>query len=464
MALAGLCLPAAGCHGASAPAGADRGGRERLEMWALGREGEVVPELLRGFERRHPELRIVVQQIPFVAAHEKLLTAFVGRGTPDLAQLGSTWIAEFGTIGALAPLDSRVAGSRALAAADYFPGSWDGGVLDGKLYAIPWYVDTRLLFYRRDLLTAAGCETPPRSWSSWRLCMEKVKARAGRDGYAILLPTNEYPPPVALCLAAGSPLLRDGGRYGAFRDPHSRRALAFYLDAFRAGLAPAVPDYQVSNYYQLFGQGWFAMYISGPWDVGELRRRLPPALTGRWATAPLPAPDELGGGIGRSEVGGSSLVIFRGSRHQRAAWELIEYLSQPEQQVRFHALTGDLPARRSAWQAPSLAGDPLARAFREQLQRAVPAPKVPEWEQIANLIWEHTESVIRGRRSFDQALADLDHDADRVLEKRRWLLQRRQALPAGSGNGRATGGVAAGAARRLAQPAGAASAGGGEGR
>jgi multiple sugar transport system substrate-binding protein len=441
-AVAALLLPAAGCGGCGAhrPAGGHREGREgrggrreRLEMWALGREGEVVQQLLPEFERRHPELSVVVQQIPFNQAHEKLLTAFVGRGTPDLAQLGTTWIAEFATVGALAALDERVAGSTALAAGDYFPGSWDGGVIDGRLYGIPWYVDTRLLFYRRDLLAAAGCELPPRSWSSWRRCMERVKARAGRDGFAILLPTNEYPPPVALCLAARSPLLRDGGRYGAFRDPRSRRALAFYVDTFHAGLAQAVPDYQTPNYHQLFGQGWISMFISGPWDVGELRRRLPPALDGRWATAPLPAPDELGGGTGQSEVGGSSLVVFRGSRHQRAAWRLIEYLSQPEQQARFYALIGDLPARRAAWQAPALAGDPMARAFREQLLHAVPAPKVPEWEQIANLIWEHSERVIEGRQGLDQALADLDRDADRILEKRRWLLARHAAAAGGGG-------------------------------
>jgi multiple sugar transport system substrate-binding protein len=438
--LAILWLPLAGCGGAVHGQDGDRrgrGGPERLEMWALGREGEVVQQLLPEFERRHPGLRVEVQQIPFIAAHEKLLTAFVGRSTPDLAQLGSTWIPELAAIGALAGLDDRLAGSRSLAAADFFPGGWDSGVIDGRVYAIPWYVDTRLLFYRSDLLRAAGCDMPPRTWSSWRRCMERVKARAGADNFAILLPINEYPPPVALLLDAGSPLLRDGGRYGAFRDPRSRRAMAFYVDLFRSGLAPAVPDYRVANVYQLFAQGYFAMYVSGPWDVGEFRRKLPPALAGSWATAPLPVPDEDGEGAGNSEVGGSSLVIFRGSRHAREAWELVEYLSEPAQQARFFTLIGDLPARRAAWQDPALAADPRVGAFREQLQHAVPAPKVPEWEQIANRIWERSEAVVEGRQALDQALAGLDRDADRILEKRRWLLerQRRRRPPAQPGGG-----------------------------
>ena len=440
--LASLWLPLAGCGGAvhgHAGGNRGRGEPERLELWALGREGEVVQQLLPELERRHPGLRVEVQQIPVIAAHEKLLTAFVGRSTPDLAQLGSTWIPEFAAIGALAGLDARLAGSRTLAAADYFPGGWDSGVIDGRVYAIPWYVDTRLLFYRSDLLQAAGCELPPRTWSSWRRCMERVKARAGAGNFAILLPVNEQPPQVALLLEAGSPLLRDGGRYGAFRDPRSRRAMAFYADLFRAGLAPAVPDYRVANLYQLFAQGYFAMYISGPWDVGEFRRRLPPEMAGRWATAPLPVPDEDGPGAGNSLVGGSSLVIFRGSRHARAAWELIEYLSEPAQQARLFALIGDLPARRAAWQDPALAADPRVGAFREQLRHAVPPPKVPEWEQIATRIWERSESVVEGRQDLDQALAGLDRDADRILEKRRWLLerqrQRQRRPPAQPGGG-----------------------------
>jgi multiple sugar transport system substrate-binding protein len=432
----GVAGTAGGAGGAGGgQGGGGRGRPERLELWALGREGEMVQQLLPEFERRHPGLRVEVQQIPFIAAHEKLLTAFVGRSTPDLAQLGSTWIPEFAAIGALAGLDGRLAGSRAVAAADYFPGGWDSGVIDGRVYAIPWYLDTRLLFYRSDLLRAAGCETPPRTWSSWRRCMERVKARAGAGNFAILLPINESPPQVALLLEAGSPLLRDGGRYGAFRDPRSRRAMAFYVDLFRAGLAPAVPDWRVANLYQLFGQGYFAMYVSGPWDVGEFRRRLPPEMAGRWATAPLPAPDEDGAGAGNSLVGGSSLAIFRGSRHARAAWELIEYLSEPAQQARFFALVGDLPARRAAWQDPALAADPRVAAFREQLQHAVPEPKVPEWEQIATRIWERSESVVEGRQGLDQALAGLDRDADRILEKRRWLLARRSRPPAGAGGG-----------------------------
>jgi multiple sugar transport system substrate-binding protein len=61
-----------------------------LRFWAMGREGEVVLELLSDFERTHPGIRVDVQQVPWIAAHEKLLTAFAGGVTPDICQLGNT--------------------------------------------------------------------------------------------------------------------------------------------------------------------------------------------------------------------------------------------------------------------------------------------------------------------------------------------------------------------------------------
>jgi multiple sugar transport system substrate-binding protein len=401
-------------------------GAVTLRFWALGREGEVVKDLIPEFERRNPGLRVEVQQIPFLNAHEKLLTACVGHSTPDLAQAGNTWIPELANLGAIAPLDERVRRSGVVAQADYFPGIWDTNVVDGSLHGIPWYVDTRLLFYRSDLLAAAGFAEPPRTWSQWLEAMRRVKARAGPGRFAILLPIDEYEQPLILGRELGAGLLRDGDRHGDFRSPAFRQAAGFYVGLYRAGLAPPWSNSQISNVYQQFAAGDYAFYITGPWNVGEFRRRLPPGMQDRWKTAPMPAPDTAHDRPGVSLAGGASLVLFRASRHPEEAWKLVEFLSEPAVQVRFHQLTGDLPPRASAWAAPSLAGDPQSAAFRVQLQRVAPAPKVPEWEEISIQIWQSLEPAIRGRETVDEALADLDHRVDLILEKRREVLAGRR--------------------------------------
>jgi multiple sugar transport system substrate-binding protein len=227
---------------------------------------------------------------------------------------------------------------------------------------------------------------------------------------------------VILGLQTGATLVRDGGRYGAFRAPEFRRAASFYVSLFADGLAPRVTNAQVSNVYQQFAAGDFAMWVTGPWNLGEFRHRLPAERQDLWSTAPLPAPGPVPGAPGLSIAGGSSLAVFKASRRKDDAWKVVEFLSAPEQQLRFYALSGDLPARIRAWEDPALRDDLKAHAFAEQLRHVVAAPKLPEWESIATRVLERMESVIRGRVPLDDALAALDADADRILEKRRWIL------------------------------------------
>ena len=92
-------------------------------------------------------------------------------------------------------------------------------------------------------------------------------------------------------------------------------------------------------------------------------------------------------------------------------------------QREFYRLTGDLPARRSAWGA-GLAEDPHARAFRDQLGRVRPVPKVPEWERIATELRLAVEKAVRGELPAAGLAEELDARADRILEKRRWMLDR----------------------------------------
>lgn len=406
--------------------------RDVVRFWAMGYEGEVVTRLIPEFERLHPGIRVEVQQLPVTAAHEKLLTAFAGDGLPDVCALGNTWLAEFAELGALTPLEPYLARSPALDPGDYFPGPWQTGVLDGHVYAVPWYVETRLPFYRKDILAAAGVERLPRDWQEWRAALAAVKREVGPQRYAILLPLNEYEPLLNLAIQQPGPLLRDGGRYGNFRSAGFKRTLAFYKEMFDRGWAPPVSNNQISNVWDEFGRGYYAFYVNGPWNIAEFRKRLPPSLADAWGTMPLPGPD----GPGASVAGGASFVLFRASRNRDAAWKLVEFLSDPQVQIRFHGMTGNLPPRRSAWaRSGALAQDPYTRPFRDQLERAKPAPKVPEWERIAQELRIVGERMVAGHLTVEQAAAELDRRADAILEKRRWMLGRpaAEAAPAAGG-------------------------------
>ena len=393
-----------------------------LTFWAVGREGEVAAELLTGFERQHPEIDLEIQKLPWTAAHEKLLTAYAGETLPDVCQLGNTWVPEFAALNALHGLDERQQGSTIIAKSDYFAGFFDSNRVDETLYGIPWYVDTRLLYYRRDLLSQAGFDAPPTTWEEWSRMLAAIKELVGPDRYSVLLPINEFEPLLVFALQQPQEVLRDDGRYGNFRSENFRRALGFYVNMFDRGWAPRMTNTQVSNVWDEFGNGYFSFYISGPWNIAEFRKRLPPKLKDAWMTAPMPGPE----GPGVSSAGGASLVIFESSRNKDAAWQLIEYLSQPEIQQRFYELTGDMPPRRTSWSLPALAQSPYAKAFHEQLDRVRSPPKEPEWERIAQEMRLAAERVVQKQASIDQAVTALDAKTDSILEKRRWMMSKEQ--------------------------------------
>jgi multiple sugar transport system substrate-binding protein len=292
----------------------------------------------------------------------------------------------------------------------------------GELYGVPWYVDTRVLFYRTDVIPK-----PPRTWSEWIATMDRLKKSSTRkDFYPLLMPTNEWPQPVTLALQRGATLVSEDG-HARFTDPQFVEAFSFYTSIYQRGYAAAMSNSQVANLYQQFAAGDFVMFVSGPWDVGNLRDRLTKEQQKLWSTAPLPAPDGTPQ-PGVSLSGGSSLVLFRHSSKGDAAWKFIEYLSRPDVQIRFYELSGDLPARRSAWNVPALVNDPQIASFRTQLDRTVALPRVPEWENIATTVFEYGQIAARGGIAPEVVASRLNAKVEGMLEKRRWVLARHAAF------------------------------------
>jgi multiple sugar transport system substrate-binding protein len=390
-----------------------------LRFWAIGREGEVAGQLAQDFMRKHPDIRVDVQKMPSTAAHEKLLTAYAGDALPDVCQLGNTWLAEFDALNALEPLEGYVAAS-SFPLDDYFPAIVDSNRIAGRLVGIPWYVDTRLLFYRTDMLKEAGFDAPPTTWSEWTDMLAAIKAMVGPRRYSILLPINEFEQLVIFGLQQPADLLRDNNRFGNFRSPDFRRALTFYHQMFVREWAPRMTNTQISNVWDELGNGYYVFYMSGPWNIAEFKKRLPERLQEHWMTAPVPGPH----GPGVSSAGGASLVILRDSKLKEQAWKFIEYLSSVETQRHFYQLTGDIPPRRATWETPELVSSKHARAFRVQLDRVRVSPQVPEWERIATEMRMAAERVVQGTATVDQAVVALDHKADEILEKRRWMMDK----------------------------------------
>jgi len=380
-----------------------------LRFWAMGDEGGKVGQLMPDFEAANRS-----------AAHEKLLTAYVGDSLPDVSQVGNTWISELAAIGSLAPLPA----AQASLLTDQFPAVLDTNRINGQIYGVPWYVDTRVQFFRRDLFAKLGMSSPPPRWADWKASLHQIKRLSGPGNYAILLPLNEFEQLLTFGLQQPDPLLRDNGAFGNFASPGFKAALAFYKSLFDEGLAPIATASQISNIWNEFAKGFYSVFVSGPWTIGDLKSRLPVSFQSSWATSVMPGPD----GPGASAPGGASLVVPRTARDPATSWRLIDYLTRPATQARFQQIAGSLPSRRSAWDVPALADDPNVRILGRQLDIARPLPKVPEWERIATEVQVVAEAMVRGHFTLDAAASEMNHRADKLLAKRRWMLDRGRAL------------------------------------
>jgi len=394
-----------------------------ISFWAMGAEGEFVQKLVPEFEKQNPGIKVKVQMVPWTAAQEKLVTAYASENSPDVYQLGNTWVPQFSALGAIEELDQWIQKSSIVKREKYFEGIWDTNLLENKVYGIPWYVDTRVLFYRKDVLAKAGYNSPPKTWDELYDCSKKIKATQPADKYPIYVPTNEWAPFVIFGLQANANLLKNNATYGNFQSKEFQTAFSFLINFIKENLAPMSVS-QVTNIYQAFAGEYLNMYISGPWNVNEFKKWMTGDLADKWMTAPLPnISNEKYPGV--SLAGGSSLVMSKHSEKKAYAWKFIEYLSTPKTQAELYHLINDLPAVKEAWNDPLLKDDIYLKAFYDQFQNVVATPKIPEWEQIVfSKLQQYAEYTARGVMSVDEAMKAMDGDVNTILEKRRWMISR----------------------------------------
>ncbi len=394
-----------------------------IDFWGLGSEGEFVKQLIPKFEAENPGIKVKVQMTPWTAAQEKLISAFASDNLPDVFQLGNTWIPQFAQLDAIANLNEWLQKSKVIQKEKYFEGIWDTNVIDSLVYGIPWYIDTRVLFYRTDVLQKAGFNSPPKTWDELYLLSKKIKeVNKNIERYAIYIPTNEWANFIIFGLQNGADILKDNNTYGNFSSKKFTEAFTYLVNFYKENLTPLGVS-QVTNVYQAFAEEYFSMYISGPWNISEFKKWMTGDLKDKWMTAALPGPDENTKGV--SLAGGSSLVISRKSKHKSEAWKLIEFLSKSETQIEFYHLVNDLPAVKEAWKDTSLSSNIYMKAFYEQFNYVVATPKIPEWEQIVfSKLQQYVELAARNVLTVKEALKKLDDDVNVILEKRRWMLNK----------------------------------------
>ncbi|MFC2061299.1 extracellular solute-binding protein [Elusimicrobiota bacterium] len=384
---------------------------KEIIVWAMGYEGTQIGKMARKFEQENPGVKVRTQAIPWGAAHEKLLTSIVGGVPPDVSQMGTTWIPEFQSMNSFEPLDEYIERSE-VKKEDFFESSFGIGKIDNKIYGIPWYVETRVLFYRKDILAKAGYSAPPGNWKEFLEIASSLARDTNGDGkidrYGTALPVRDWQVFLPFLWQNEGAILRDGNSQIAVGEDSFARSLEFYKKFFDSGAAPVSdPGYDL---VWAFREGIYPMFISGPWMVGIIRNQAP-EINNKWGVALLPGHKNR-----NSFVGGSHMVMFKDSKHKEIAWKFIEFMSRPEIQTEWYKLASGLSSNRKAWDSEYFAGKPFIRIFGEQMEQTKSPPNIPEWEEIASVIDRRVEEYILGKASMSQVQELLSNDIKKILE------------------------------------------------
>lgn len=399
--------------GAALSACAPRQTDSKLTWWALGTSGENAPLLLPDFTRR-TGIDVDVQAIPWTGAHEKLLTGYAGDSLPDVMMLNSTWLPELALVGAIAPPrpDSRLLD-------DQFSGALASVHVAGRAMAIPWTANSWMQFYRRDLLAEVGYATPPLMWDEWLRMAHAIKRRHP-ECYATLHLLDWPEPLFALAAQQSAPLLRDHNTRGNFSSDGFRAALGFYKSIYDDQLSPMITGAEAGDTYISFRRGWFAILPADTVAIGDLRRRVATIPRKLWGVTATPGARGAGNAMAR----GACIAVSSTARNSQAAWQLVDHLCSTTMQRQIYGITDDLPTRPSAWKNSLLLSDPVPQSFAAQIAHSIAPPAVPEWERIVTEVQLVAEHMVRGEYGVDAASTEMDRRVDRILQKRRWLLDR----------------------------------------
>ncbi|TXK20009.1 sugar ABC transporter substrate-binding protein [Homoserinibacter sp. GY 40078] len=373
-----------------------------VEIWAMGNEGEVLDQLAAEFEKDNPDADIQVTAVPWDSAHDRIATAIAGGSTPDITMLGTTWVGEFGATGAFEPTPDGLVDE-----STFFPGSWDTTVVDGTAYGVPWYVDTRVLYYRTDMAKAAGVNAPE-TWDEFSGFAAAMVDQGATSG--VSLPPGgfdswQYITPFAW--QQGGDILTDDGQF-AFDDAAWTDAFEFYASFFDDGLAEPV-RLEGGEIEQKFIDGEVGSFFSGPYHVSLLREQGGEDFMDKFAVAMVP------GATNRTSfTGGGNLAVFDDAANRDAAWKFVRWLSQPETQLAWYDISTDLPSVQSAWDDPVFADDPYLSVFGEQLSDSKAPPAIPTWAQVSAVIDQELEKVARGETDAATAVDTIQQSATSI--------------------------------------------------
>jgi multiple sugar transport system substrate-binding protein len=370
--------------------------------------------LLDEFERRNPGIAVKDETLPastdeqhqyYVINLEAMSADF------DVLSMDVIWVPEFARAGWLRDLSHLLPpGERD----DFFPGPVEADRWAGRMYAVPWYIDAGLLYYRGDLLRKHGLVVP-RSWPELVASARRVMEREpgiygyiwqGRQYEGLVCNVLEY------VWSNGGEVLQDGRC--VIDSPENAEALRFVRDLIaRYGVTPPLVTTAIEETTRhIFGGGRALFMRNWPYAWTVFQREGSP-VRGKVGVAPLPS---FPGRPSASTLGGWQLGVNRYSKRAEAAEKLVVFLTSPQTQKRLALTLGYKPTRKSLYADADLRREqPFIVGLYDIFMKARPRPVTPYYMMMTQVMQSEFSAAVSGIRPPEEALLSARRQIDHIL-------------------------------------------------
>lgn len=360
---------------------------------------EVWETVLRIFEEENPGIRISREIGPHssTAFHDLLTQKLKNKSTDvDVFFMDVVWPPEFGAAGWAEPLDSLFTKEEQK---KFLNGPILANTFNGRIYGIPLFIDSGVLYYRTDLLEEYEM-TPPETWNelvSQAKTIVQEELQSGNDLVGYSGQFKQYEGLVCdmmeLILSNGGQIIDPDLGKSTLADPKSVEAVQFVRDELIGSTAPkGVLTYQEPESLDLFLQGKAVFHRNWPyaWEVANNPEKS--RIAGNVGITKLP---HFEGGKSVATLGGWQVGISRVSENKDSAWKFVQFLTSERTQQIFAVRAGKAPTRVALYENNEvLTANPHFAQMKEVFQTAYPRPRSPLYPAISNVLQRYFSKAI----------------------------------------------------------------------
>jgi multiple sugar transport system substrate-binding protein len=383
--------------------------------------GDALSEMVKEFNRTHPDIEVTVNQVSsYEALSQKLMASIQANKQPDIAQVFESWTSKFIEAKVLSPMDEFITSDDKFTdkqLTDFYPVFIASNTFDGKMWSFPFNKSVRMIFYNKDAFVRANLDPnkPPANWDEMReYCKTFTKDQNG-DKQPDTFGTNYAPNAwqmINLLYQAGGQVLDAQGKVVLNQKP-GVEALTYLTDLINKDKTV----YLVTGYngQNDFLAGKVAIYEGSSVSITHMKQQ---TINFNMGYAPLPTYK-----TNQSAISGSNVVIFKNAdkKREQAAWEFVKWFTDTEQTAKWSSLTNYMPIRKSAMQTVTmkdmLAANPQSAAVYAQLDNAVTEPQIPQWFEARGELEKAIEMALLKKKTPQQALDMVAKDLTEAINK-----------------------------------------------